>query len=70
MSNPYEKPKSELLDGFEAEFVCPYCGDRLSEERNYHCGEANHGEWHYLDTIKQELLTPEEYYRLVLKGIP
>ena len=29
----------------EMKFQCPYCGAELSEEANFCCGEAGHGEW-------------------------
>lgn len=25
--------------------ICPFCGNELTEDRNYCCGEAGHGEW-------------------------
>jgi hypothetical protein len=30
-------------------FVCPFCMNDISEEYNYCCGEAGHGEWMWFD---------------------
>lgn len=40
--------------------ICPYCDRVLSEDSNYCCGEAGHGEWAYVNADGERLVESNE----------